>query len=157
MRDRLFLTVAARTDQNSAFGTNFQRVLYPKVSLSWLVSDEIVLPEVRLARTQFRLRACVRRERRAAGRDARRSQTFAPATTGHDRRSQPTTGTDTPGLGASNPGNANLKPETSAEFEAGFETHLLNNRVHLDYTFYNKKTHDALISVPIAAVGRRRR
>ena len=39
-RDRMFLTVAARTDQNSAFGTNFQRILYPKASLSWLMSDE---------------------------------------------------------------------------------------------------------------------
>src|SRR5206468_2983935 len=40
LRDRLFLTVAARSDQNSAFGTNFQNVLYPKASLSWLMSDE---------------------------------------------------------------------------------------------------------------------
>ena len=30
IHDRLFLTVAVRTDQNSAFGTNFQRVFYPK-------------------------------------------------------------------------------------------------------------------------------
>jgi len=40
LRDRLFLTGAVRTDQNSAFGTNFQRVFYPKASLSWIASDE---------------------------------------------------------------------------------------------------------------------
>jgi TonB-dependent SusC/RagA subfamily outer membrane receptor len=33
LRDRLFLTAAVRTDQNSAFGTDFQRVYYPKASL----------------------------------------------------------------------------------------------------------------------------
>ena len=40
VNDRLYLTVAARTDQNSAFGTNFQNVLYPKASASWVTSDE---------------------------------------------------------------------------------------------------------------------
>ena len=57
---------------------------------------------------------------------------------------------DTPALTASNPGNADLKPERSTELEAGFETQMLNNRLHFDYTFYNKKTRDALIIVPIA-------
>src|SRR5262249_38957345 len=45
LRDRVFLTVAARTDQNSAFGTNFQHVVYPKASLSWLLSDEAFWPQ----------------------------------------------------------------------------------------------------------------
>ena len=42
----LFLTAALRTDQNSAFGTNFQRVVYPKASVSWLLSDESFFPRV---------------------------------------------------------------------------------------------------------------
>jgi outer membrane receptor protein involved in Fe transport len=46
LRDRLFLTVAARTDQNSAFGTKFQRVVYPKASVSWLASDESFFPRI---------------------------------------------------------------------------------------------------------------
>ncbi len=33
-----------RSDQNSAFGTNFQRVYYPKASLSWQISDEDFFP-----------------------------------------------------------------------------------------------------------------
>src|SRR5262249_47610975 len=45
LRDRLFLTGAVRTDQNSAFGQNFQRVLYPKVSASWIASDETWFPK----------------------------------------------------------------------------------------------------------------
>src|SRR6185295_14428919 len=32
-RDRLFATVAARTDNNSAFGSNFGWILYPAASL----------------------------------------------------------------------------------------------------------------------------
>ncbi len=62
-----------------------------------------------------------------------------------------TAGTDTPGLLAAALGNPDLKPERSVETEVGFETSVLNNRVHFDYTYYNKKTHDALVSQPIAA------
>jgi TonB-dependent SusC/RagA subfamily outer membrane receptor len=39
-RDRLFLTAGLRSDNNSSFGANFKRVYYPKVSVSWVVSEE---------------------------------------------------------------------------------------------------------------------
>ena len=39
IRDLLFITVAARTDQNSALGTKFQRVFYPKLGVSYIISD----------------------------------------------------------------------------------------------------------------------
>jgi TonB-linked SusC/RagA family outer membrane protein len=150
MRDRLFLTVAARSDQNSAFGTNFQHVLYPKASLSWLASDESFFPHYSWL-DQFRYRFSYG----ASGVQPGRTQglvLFAPGTVTIDGRSS-TTGTDTPGLTSSNPGNANLKPEKSTEYETGVDAQVLQNRVHVEYTFYNKTTHDALISVPIAPSG----
>src|SRR4029079_9634967 len=56
LNDRMFLTAAVRTDQNSAFGTNFQRVYYPKASLSWIISDEDFFPKVECM-SQCRLRS----------------------------------------------------------------------------------------------------
>ena len=147
LRDRLFLTVAARSDQNSAFGTNFQRVLYPKAGLSYLISDESFFPKYSWL-DNLRLRASYG----VSGVQPGRTQglvLFSPGTVPIDARGG-TTGTDVPSLVASNPGNANLKPERSGEFETGFESQVLSSRVHIDYTFYNKTTHDALISVPIA-------
>ena len=41
-------------------------------------------------------------------------------------------GTDTPGLRASSLGNSALKPETTTEFEGGFDTRVLGNRVNID-------------------------
>lgn len=61
------------------------------------------------------------------------------------------TGTDTPGMLAAALGNPALKPERSAEFDGGFESQLFANRAHIDFTYYNKKTKDALIAQPIAA------
>ena len=53
---RLFLTAAVRTDQNSAFGTQFQRVFYPKLSGSWIISDEDFFPHMNWL-DQLRLRS----------------------------------------------------------------------------------------------------
>src|SRR5690606_37132302 len=44
-------------------------------------------------------------------------------------------------------GNPDLKAETGDEIELGFDASLLSGRVGLDFTFYNKTTKDALLSV----------
>ena len=148
VRDRLFITAAARQDQNSAFGSNFQSIVYPKLSVSWIMSDESFFPKWSWMNS-FRLRSAYGANG-VQPRPLDGLQTFSAATTSLAKVGT-TTGTDTPGLIANNPGNANLKPETSSEFEGGFETDLIGRRVHFDYTFYDKRTTNALISVPIAS------
>jgi TonB-linked SusC/RagA family outer membrane protein len=146
-RDRLFLTVAVRTDQNSAFGTKFQSVRYPKASLSWLLSDESFFPKWAWMNT-FRARSAYG----ASGVQPGRTDGLATFTAGSQNlqdRTGATTGKDVPALAASQSANADLRPETSKEFENGFETQLFNNRVRLDYTYYLKKTKDALINVDL--------
>jgi TonB-linked SusC/RagA family outer membrane protein len=147
LRDRLFLTAALRTDQNSAFGSNFQQVYYPKVSASWIASDESFFPQFSWL-NQFRLRGAYG----ASGVQPGATQgliTYSPATVALTGRNT-TTEADQPGLTASQPGNANLKPERSAEFEGGFDSQLLSNKVHFEYTFWNKKTTDALVNITLA-------
>jgi TonB-linked SusC/RagA family outer membrane protein len=147
INDRLFLTAAVRTDQNSAFGTNFQQVYYPKVSLSWIASDESYFPHYEWL-NQFRVRAAYG----ASGVQPGATQgliTYSPATVALTGRNN-TTEADQPGLTASQPGNSNLKPERSTEAELGFDSQLLNNKVHFEYTFWNKKTTDALVQISLA-------
>jgi TonB-linked SusC/RagA family outer membrane protein len=136
-RDRLFLTGALRTDQNSAFGTNFQRVIYPKASLSYLISEESFFPAPTWL-SSLRLRAAYGASGVQPGsNDALR--TFASSTVN-------VKATDTPGVQFDAVGNTDLKPERTSEYEGGFETKLFNNRVGLDLTYYYKRTKDALIS-----------
>lgn len=147
LHDRLFLTAAVRTDQNSAFGTDFQRVFYPKASVSWLASDESFFPKYSWL-NQFRLRAAYGASGVQPGATAALALFDARSVRIANRGE--TAGENLPGLFASSPGNPKLKPETSTEFEGGFDTQLFDNRVSLNYTYYRKQTHDALISVPIA-------
>jgi TonB-linked SusC/RagA family outer membrane protein len=147
LRDRLFLTGAVRTDQNSAFGTNFQQVYYPKLSISWIASDEDFFPKYSWL-DQFRFRSAYGASGVQPGATAGLA-IFAPSSVSIPSRSS-TSGTDTPALSESQLANPNLKPEKSAELELGFESQMLHNRLHVDYTFYNKKTHDALVQVALA-------
>jgi len=140
MRDRLFITGAVRTDQNSAFGTNFQSVWYPKASVSWIISDEGFFPQMGWLNS-LRLRSAYG----AAGvqpgpNDALR---FLSANSINLK------GTDTPVIQNNTLGNNELKPERTTELEGGFEAKMFNNRFSLDVTGYQKKTKDALIAAVI--------
>jgi len=138
-RDRMFLTGAVRVDNNSAFGKDVKLVTYPKVSGSWVVSDEGFW---RIgAIDQLRLRA-------AYGLSGQQPDAFAALQT-----YVPSTGPlDAPIVTPQFPGNSNLKPERSREFETGFETSFFK-RVSLDFTYYNKSTHDAILSRGTAPSG----
>lgn len=148
-RDRLFLTIAARTDQNSAFGTQFQRVLYPKTGLSYIISDESFFPKFSWL-NYMRIRGAYGASGVQPG-STTALQTLAASTVSIPASVTATAGSDTPGLVANALGNPALKPERSTEREFGFETKLFGSRVNLDATYYNNVTKDALIAQPIAA------
>jgi TonB-linked SusC/RagA family outer membrane protein len=136
-RDRLFVTGAVRSDRNSAFGADFKTVFYPKFSVSWVLSDEPFFPELGFV-NQLRLRS------------AYGSSGVQPGTTAALQYYSSSSGIgesgEEPGLVFSTLGNANLKPERSTEFEAGFDASLFNDRISTEITYYNKTSRDALIS-----------
>jgi TonB-linked SusC/RagA family outer membrane protein len=144
IHDRLFLTAAVRTDQNSAFGTNFQRVFYPKASLSWVISDEGFFPRSHGfgAINSLRLRVANGASGVQPGpNDALRTYQVGAASINN---------TDAPTEVFNAIGNANLKPERSVEWEGGFDSQWFRSRVQFDFTYYSKLTHDALIGAVIA-------
>src|SRR5690606_21238087 len=47
-------------------------------------------------------------------------------------------------------GLANLKPEKSREVEVGLDAQLFNDRLNAEFTFFHKKTSDALIARVLA-------
>jgi TonB-dependent starch-binding outer membrane protein SusC len=141
LRDRLFLTGALRADKNSAFGTEFGNVIYPKVSGSWVISEEPFFPRLGWL-SSLRLRA-------AWGKAGR-----APGTLDAQRFSVPVavaaSGSDLPGVTFGGVGNAGLKPEKTSELETGFDADFAQQRIHFEATYYNKDSRDALVAVPIA-------
>ena len=135
--DRLFLTAAVRSDQNSAFGTNFQSIVYPKASASYLISQESWWKAPSFVNS-MRLRYAYGQSGVQPGPND--AQLFYGASTTSIQNS------DQPTVTQAALGNPDLKPERSGEHEMGFEAGLFAQRLNLDVTYYSKITQDALIS-----------
>lgn len=140
LKERLYVTGALRFDDNSAFGENFNATVYPKASVSWLISDEPFFHVSAL--NTFRFRAAYGASGQQPGTtDARR---FYNAVAGKKA------GVGTTGVSFGSLGNPNLKPERSRELEVGLDAGLFKDRVSLELTYYHKLTKDALIERDIA-------
>jgi TonB-dependent SusC/RagA subfamily outer membrane receptor len=134
--DRLFLTGALRVDNNSAFGENFKWITYPKVSASWVVSEEPFWHSNFI--NTLHLRA-------AYGESGRAPNVFSAL-----RTYVPIQGAGgLIAITAGSIGNPGLKPERGKEVELGFEAQMFK-RLSLDFTYYNKHTVDEIVAQPIA-------
>jgi TonB-dependent starch-binding outer membrane protein SusC len=142
-RDRLWVTGAIRADDQSSFGANFDWIVYPKASISWVLSEEpFAQPFVNLMRADnFRLRS-------AWGRAGRAPAPYSAVQTYGSTRVALNSSAVGGALVASAYGNPDLKPERGEEVEVGFESDYLGGRFALEATYYNKVMKDLL--VPIA-------
>jgi len=140
-RQRLYVTGAVRIDDNSAFGSAFSLVTYPKASVSWLISEEDFFRNLNLGwADQVKLRM-------AYGKAGNAPDPFTADRTyssGQGVSSDAVVNT----IGISAYGNPNLRAETGRELEIGFDASLFRGRAGVEFTYYNKHTVDALISIP---------
>jgi TonB-linked SusC/RagA family outer membrane protein len=142
-RDRLFVTGAVRADDNSAFGRDFDLIVYPKLGASYVAIDEATEPWFNLVNS-LRLRA--------AWGQAGRSPGATDALLFFQPQTSSVAGQDLPGITFGTNvglGNPNLKPERSQELEIGFDMDLLDGRAGLQATWYDKDTENLLVSRPL--------
>ena len=143
-KERLYLTAAVRADDHSSFGTNFDIVVYPKLSLSYIASEE---PAIRGLLDAARVSTL--KLRGAWGQAGRAPTAFsAPQTyTVNNVTFGTTTGS---AIRTATYGNPDLEAERGTEIEVGFDAGVFNERLGVDFTYYNKTTTDMLQSVAIA-------
>ena len=132
LRDRYFLTGGLRFDGNSAFGRNLGLQAYPKISGTYIISDETFWPR---GLGEVKLRGALGWSGRAPGAfDAVRS--WSSCSVG--------------GVSCVLPGrvgNPDIGPERTREAELGFDAALLKNRAIVEVTWYHRLTTDALFNV----------
>ncbi len=132
LKDRYFMTLGGRLDGNSAFGKDFGFQFYPKISGSWVVSDESFWKE---SMGTLKMRG-------AFGSAGRAPTAFASVRT----YNQVGWGTAT-AVRPQNTGDSTLGPERTTELELGFDQTLFSGRTSIDFTYFNANTTDALFSV----------
>ncbi|MEJ2207262.1 MAG: TonB-dependent receptor, partial [Gemmatimonadota bacterium] len=132
--NRLFLIAGLRVDGSSTFGDDYGFQYYPKLSASWVVSEESFWNTSWV--DQLRLRAAVGEAGRAPGAfDAVRTW-------------EPIAGLEgQAGVTPQNLGNPNLGPERTREYEIGFDASMLEQRLTAEFTYYRATTSDALFPV----------
>jgi len=136
-KDRLFATAAVRVDDNSAFGRDFSLVVYPKASISYVMSDEDYFNIGWI--DELKLRGAWGQAGNAPGPfSGDRTYSTARTVVGDVAVNR---------LQTSSYGNPNLKAETGQEIELGFDASMFQGRLGADFTFYYKQTKDALLSV----------
>jgi TonB-linked SusC/RagA family outer membrane protein len=134
--DRLFLTAAVRFDDNSTFGVEAPAEKYPKVSGTWVVSEESFWNFD--AVSSLRVRG-------AWGKAGRQPSALAGQ---NIYVAMPGPG-GTSAIRPSAPGNLGVEPEVSTELELGFDVGLFNDRVSGEFTQYWRKDRGALLGVAI--------
>lgn len=139
-RDRLIVSGSVRGDDNSAFGQDYGFIYYPGVSASWVASDESFFPKGQ-ALSNFRMRA-------AFGKSGQRPN-FRDAVTLFDPVSVSSNNLEVPAVRLRSVGNVKLRPERTTEIEGGFDAGLLNDKLSLEFTIYQKKSQDALVARPL--------
>ncbi len=134
---RMYLTAALRGDDNSAFGKDFKFIVYPKISASWVISEEpfFKLPHV----TTAKLRA-------AWGKAGQQPDAYTALQTYRPRVGE----AGAVGLTTDNLGNPDLKPEVGRELEVGLDIGLFSDRLGLELSHYDKQTTDAIVPIAIS-------
>lgn len=135
-KNRVFLTGAVRGDDNSAFGRDFDFQVYPKLSGSWVISEEPFFERVPLF-DQVKLRA-------AWGKAGQQPDFFAALQTYRPAVGRGGVSIVTP----DNLGNPKLEPEVGSEIEFGFDASLWDGRVGLEFTRYDQRRNNAIVPVP---------
>ena len=138
-QDWAFVTLGARFDANSAFGSDFETATYPKLAASVIPTDLFDWDNETLS--TFRVRA-------AWGRSGLQPGAFDKFTTFVPRPAEVG-----PGLSPGNLGNQALRPEISDEIEFGMEFGLLNDRIAVDLTYWDRVTSDALVARQFPVTG----
>ncbi|MSR07907.1 MAG: hypothetical protein EXR93_12730 [Gemmatimonadetes bacterium] len=137
-KNRYFLTGGVRIDGNSAFGEDLGLQVYPKLSASYVISEEGFWPD---ALGRVKLRAAWGQAGRAPGAfDA--VKTWEALSWGGSA------------FRPNQAGNSELGPERTTELELGFDASFLDERVNLDFSHFYQKVTDALFDVtPPPSVG----
>ena len=141
-KDYLFLDLTARNDWSSTLPSNNRSYFYPSVSLSGIVTQMLEKWGVNYNKKVLSY-AKLRGSFAQVGKDTdpyKLNMTYSTSTGSYSL------------LYATVPtelANINLKPEIATSYEMGTELKFFNNRIGLDFTYYNTVTKNQVLNIPV--------
>ena len=146
--EMLYLELTARNDWSSTLPLEKNSYFYPGATLSWIFTRMIPknnildFGKIRLAYGK-------------TGNDADVYQVYPRYVQGYSNGYYANDLTKFPFNGvnafqaAATVGSSSLKPEMTTEFEVGLNLAFLQNRINVDFSFYNRNTNDQIFTLPV--------
>lgn len=138
-KDKYYLDLGLRTDYNTAFGSNVGWQMYPKVGLSYQLSDEEFMRPLR-EKNNLVSSLKIFANYGIAG-------SYPPAFA-YQKTIAVNSFLGQQAASFGQYGNADLGPEKKHSYEAGFNMVLFDRFLNIGFTYYYALTKDALFSVP---------
>ncbi|GAB3801185.1 TonB-dependent receptor [Spirosoma humi] len=141
-KDKYLVSAAVRRDGSSKFGAGNRYSVFPSVALGWRLSEEEFIKKLNVF-SNLKLRG-------SWGMTG--SQALGPYSTISSYSSAQVAFNNTAatsGVILGNPGNPDLKWETTKQVDVGLEMEFLNGRLHIEADYFKKNTTDLLLNVAI--------
>lgn len=137
LKDKYLVTITGRVDGSSKFGANNRYAAFPSGAFAWRLSEEDFMKDRdRISNLKLRVSYGV------SGND--RIANYAFIRTIASSIYYFNNSFSASGYAPGNPGNDNLKWETTSQADLGLDISFVNDRIGLTVDFYNKNTSDLL-------------
>lgn len=149
-KKRYNLTATFRADGSSRFASNHKWGYFPSIGLSWNVHEEPFFKGIKSI-NEFKLRASFGTVGNQEIGDYKYEATYGTADVNDSNRNQvySLNGNLVTGYLRTNLENPDLKWESTAAYNVGFDVGLFNSRLSFVADAYYKKTFDLLLNVPV--------
>jgi TonB-linked SusC/RagA family outer membrane protein len=138
--DAIFLDLTARNDWSSTLPSTNWSYFYPSVGISAIVTELLPIKSSLLSFGKVRASLA---QVGSDGDPYLLAQTFLAASSSWN-------GSVAEFYENTEIANSNLKPQMTTGVELGFEARVLNDRVGIDFTYYDQSTRDQIIAVEIS-------
>jgi len=137
LKEKYLFTLTGRVDGSSKFGANNRYATFPSAAFAWRASEEDFFKRFdKISNLKFRLSYGI------SGND--RIMDYAYIRTLSSSTYYFNNSYAASGFSPANPGNDNLKWETTQQMDAGIDVGFIQNRIGITVDYYNKKTSDLL-------------
>jgi TonB-linked SusC/RagA family outer membrane protein len=139
--DKILATFTLRDDASSRFGPNNRHALFPSGALAWKLTNESFVEDLNLF-SSLKVRASYG----LTGNDRIGDYAFLSRFSSYGTSIGPRF---VSGIEPASLSNNNLKWETTTQTDIGLDMGFFRNRLNVTLDYYNKKTSDLLLAVPV--------
>jgi TonB-linked SusC/RagA family outer membrane protein len=146
LKDRYLLTATMRADGSSKFGTNNRWGYFPSAAIGWRVSEENFIKQHAPWIDNLKLRASWGQ----TGNDKITNNVSYKLVTQSDEYHAIFNDTYYSSAAIRTAANPNIKWERTEQLDLGFDFATFDNRLNIEFDYFNRDTKDLLTLIPIA-------